>query len=404
MTQYKRAINLFELVLYGMGTILGAGIYVLVGEVTSVAGTYVPLAFLFAAVTASFTGLAYAELSSRLPRSGGEALYVRSAFNSMSIGNVVGWLVIATGVVSTATMATGIVGYAHYFFPNVHGSVITGLFVLFITLIAAKGIQESVIFASVITLIETSGLLFVIFMGADKLGSPSSLAQHLIPDMSWATIDGIAGGAFLAFYAFIGFEDMVNVADEVKKPQITMPIAIIAAILITSFLYMLVSLVLVQSLGLEELSHSQAPLALFFKRYTTVSPSYISLIGLFAVMNGGLIQLIMGSRIMQSLSAQGGAPMTFAHLNPYTQTPIKATVCLGAVILALAYFFPLGILARVTSLIILTVFALVNLSLLVIKQRDLPEPQVSFHFMVPTLGFFICTGLLISRMVHTFYS
>jgi APA family basic amino acid/polyamine antiporter len=404
MTHYNRAISLFELTLYGIGTILGAGIYVLVGEVTNVAGMYVPIAFLFAAATASFTGMSYAELSSRLPRSGGEALYVRSAFNSINIGNIVGWMVIATGAVSTATMATGIVGYAQYFFPHLHSIVITLLFVLFITAIAVKGIQESVTFAAIVTLVETSGLLFVIFMGADKLDSLSAFTDHLLPKIRWANIDGIAGGAFLAFYAFIGFEDMVNVADEVKKPQKTMPIAIISAILFTSVMYILVSLVLIRSLGLAELSQSKAPLALFFERYTNISPSYISIIGLFAVINGGLIQIIMGSRILQSLSAQGGAPMLFAELNPRTQTPIFATLLLSVVILALAYFFPLGILARITSLIILTIFTLVNLSLIIIKQRNLPDPQVSFHVIIPIIGFFTCVGLLASRLVHTFYS
>ena len=166
--ELKRTLSLAQLVLYGLGTILGAGIYVLVGKVASLAGPYVPVAFLVAALLTVFTGLSYAELAARYPRSAGEAVYVQEGFHRRALSLLVGFLLILTGMVSSATIVNGFVGYLHVFVTVPDWLVIT-LLVLLLGALAAWGISESVMAASLITLIEVGGLILVILVAGNSL-------------------------------------------------------------------------------------------------------------------------------------------------------------------------------------------------------------------------------------------
>jgi len=313
--ELKRSLTLPLITFYGLGTILGAGVYVLIGKITARAGLYTPVAFLFAALIAAFSAFSYAELSSRFPKSAGEAVYVQEGFHWRWLTTLVGYMVVLTGIVSAAAIANGFIGYLHLFVSISDHLAIT-LLVLGLGGLAIWGIIESVIIATIITLFEVGGLIFVLAIAGHSLQSLPDRWAELVPTLDGHVWGGILVGAFLAFYAFIGFEDMVNVAEEVKNPSRNLPIAILLALGISTILYILVSLVAVLALPVNELASSNAPLALIVQKTSHFSPTIIGIISLVAVVNGALVQIIMASRVMFGMAQQGNGPQHFAKINP----------------------------------------------------------------------------------------
>ena len=397
--QLKRSLSLTMVTFYGIGTILGAGIYVLIGEVAVTAGIFAPVSFLVASFLALFTAIAYAELSSRFPKSAGEAVYVQEGFQRRHLSILTGLAVVLIGIISSATISKGFVGYLHVFIQMPDWVVITML-VLTLGVIAIWGISESVIFATILTLLEIGGLLIVLWVALPSFVFLPERLPDLIPPMNYSIWNGILLGSFLAFYAFIGFEDMVNVAEEVKEPSKTLPIAIILALVITTALYFLVSLSAVLVLPVEKLAGSKAPLAVLYEHATGSRPVVISLISMFAVVNGALIQIIMAARILYGMSRQGWLPTVFSDLNPLTRTPLKSTLFVTMAILILALWLPLVTLAKVTSLVTLMIFAIVNLSLWVIKYRQpAPEGVRTFPLWIPVTGFFVTIVFILLQLL-----
>ena len=235
----------------------------LVGKVADTAGLYAPIAFLIAALLAGLTGLSYAELAARHPKSAGEAVYVEDGLRWRPLSILVGFLIILTGIVSAATIANGFVGYLHVFVAVPDWLAIT-LLVFLLGGLAAWGIDESVMAATFITLVEVGGLLLILAVAGGSLAELPARLPELIPPPDGIVWQGILLGAFLAFYAFIGFEDMVNVAEEVKEPTRNLPLAILIAIGVSTLLYLLVALVAVLALPPAELAQSRAPLALIW--------------------------------------------------------------------------------------------------------------------------------------------
>lgn len=395
----ERRISLPLLTFYGLGTILGAGIYALVGKVAGRAGMLAPWSFLLASALASFTAIAYAELSSRFPRSAGEAVYVDQAFARRWLTLGVGLLVVVTGVVSSAAMARSFAGYWGVFVDAPDWLVMVALMTA-ISLLAAWGIKESLTAAMIITLIEVAGLLLIVWVARGGLAELPQRWGELTPGWDAGAWMGLWLGTFLAFYAFIGFEDMVNVVEEVKAPAKTVPPAIMIALVVATFLYGLVALAAVLALPVEQLAVSEAPLADIYKASTGSEPRVIALIGLFAVTNGALVQIIMGSRILYGLSRAGWLPPAFGRVNHRTRTPLLATAVVTVSVLLLALWFPLEGLAEATTFIILIVFALVNISLWRVKRRD-PTPAGirTYPLWIPVVGAVVCLGSIIFRML-----
>ena len=381
----RRKLGISLVTLYGLGTTIGAGIYVLVGEVAGVAGLYAPLAFIIASVLAGFSALSFAEFSVRYPVSAGEAAYVSAGLSQRYLGLIVGLLVIASGAVSSGAIVNGFVGYLNIFIDVPREVAIVGVAIL-LGAIASWGILQSVIFASIITAIEIGGLVLIVVVGL-----PTSL-EHFpevvsqLPTFSSNLLVTIMLGATLAFYAFIGFEDMINVAEEVKDVSRTMPRAIILTLIITTLLYFLISVIAVTSLPLDTLTGSEAPLADIYEQNTGNKPYLISLIGIFAVLNGALIQIIMAARIIYGLSQQGRLPDQLGQVHPKTQTPVNATLVVTLIVLVLALALPLLLLAQYTSAITLTVFCLVNISLIAVKRKSDEQPSFQVPLWVPVLG------------------
>ena len=383
----RRSLNLPQIVLYGLGNILGAGIYVLVGKVAGEAGYLAPVSFLLACLLAGITAFSFCELTARFPHSAGTAIYIEKGFQMPLFSVVVGLLVILTGVVSAATMARGFAGYLGVF-VDLPPSIVISLLLGTLTALAIWGIGESVTVAAVITALEVLGLLLILWVTAPVLAEFPARQAELIPDPEWSIWSGIFGGAFLAFYAYVGFEDMVILSEEVKNTRRNMPIAILLALGIAAVIYVLIALNAVLTLSPEALQTSSAPLADVYQAATAQNPWLISMVSLIAVVNGALIQIIMGSRVSYGLAKQGLISPLFAKVNPHTQTPILATCVVSAVVLIGALWLPIETLARITSYLLLLLFSLVNLALIRIKRHDSVRLETfSVPLIVPILGF-----------------
>jgi len=395
----SREVGLVLLLLYGLGNILGAGIYVLIGKVAGISGYFSIFAFLLACVVALFTALSYTELASRYPVSAGEAVYVQEGMGSKKLSIMVGMLIAVAGLVSSATLINGFVGYLKQFVDlNAEFSMI--LLILILVSVSIKGIKASVIFAAVLTLIEVFGLLLIIYYGFDGIINVKIALTEFIPSFDFSDISMIVLGAFLAFYAFIGFEDMVNIAEEVKDPAKTFPRAIALALAISTLLYILVLLVAFDTLSLDALKNSTAPFADIYQKLTGKDPVLISIIGMFAVINGALIQMIMASRIVYGMSVNGWLPICFSKVSPKTKTPIRSTLLVGMITAVFALFFDIVSLASFSSLLVLIVFTLVNVSLIKIKSLTIqPQGVVQIPLWVPWSGMLLNLSLIFLSVI-----
>lgn len=394
----RRAITLPMVTLYGLGTIIGAGVFVLIGEVAGISGPYTPLAFLVASLIAAFTALSYAELSSRFPKSAGEAIYLEQAFHRRRLSTGTGIAGIMIGTVSAATITNGSVGYIRMFVDLPAWMIVT-LLVSTMALLAAWGIRESVGVAAFTTGVTICGLIAVIAINAGHLMTlPERLPEMIPPDIeAWSLI---LFGAFVAFYAFIGFEDMINVAEEVRQPGRNMPRSIILALLISSALYLLVSLTAVLALPVESLAASKAPLAELVGEDWPVTRSLIGVISILAITDGILIQLIKSSRILYGMSDQEFIHPLFASVHPGRKTPLVATFTVAVAVLVLALAFPLLTLARFTSLLTLVVFAAINFALWWLKRRPATGGRGSINLpaWMPFTAFLLCTLFILVQL------
>lgn len=395
-----RRLSLPLLIFYGIGTILGAGIYVLVGKVAGEAGLYTSFSFLLASLLAAFSAFSYAELAARFPRSAGEAVYIEEGFGIKKLSVLVGLMIVSVGVISVATLAHGFTGYLKVFF-DFPESIIVICLVLSIGLICAWGIGQSVMIASILTVVEIIGLLIILYVGRDAYALIPGKLPEMIPSFSYSIWVGIFMGSFIAFYAYLGFEDIVNVAEEAIKPRINIPLAIIISLVITTLFYVLISVLAILLVTPSELAASSAPLAMIYKITTGQSPIVITIISLISVVNGALIQVIMASRVLYGMSRKKWLPEMLGEINSRTHTPLVATVLITGFVLFFALLFPLLSLAKITSFITLLIFMLINFSLLKIKHSKRPHEGFCVPVWVPLIGG-ISTLLFITFLMATF--
>jgi amino acid transporter len=398
----KRSLNLLQLVLYGLGTTIGAGIYALVGEMAAISGYYAPVSFLLASIMAALTALSFAELSGRFPRCAGAALYVKEGFSSERLSVIVGLLVVAAGLVSSAAIVNGFIAYLGEFIELDRFTAII-IVTLAIGAIAAWGIAESVSIAAFVTVVEIAGLLLVIAVSYSGLAEFPDRWRELVPATDSTSWYGIYAGTLLAFYAFIGFEDMVEVAEETRQVRRNLPIGIMLTLGITTLLYMTIMITAVLAMPPEQLAQSPVPLARLYEHYTADDATIISIIGLFALINGALIQMIMASRVLYGMSSRKLLPAIISRVNRRTQTPLVATALTTVAILLLAVSGSLASLAQATSLIMLIVFSLVNLALLHIKRKHpRPEGLIVFPVLIPLLGFVASAAFIALEIISLF--
>lgn len=399
----NRSISLPMLILYGLGTMIGGGFYALLGEIAEEAGLFMPLAFLLSGILAFISATSFAELSSRFPFSAGEARYTQEGFSSKNFSTLVGWLVIVTGIVSAATITVATAGFIQDFI-----SVSQTLTVLFLVLgmgiIAGWGVGKSVAFVAVISVIQIGALVYIVFVAGDSLQAlPSRWTELFIPTTSTVWL-GVFSGAFLGFYAFIGFEDMVNMAEEVKNVRKNLPIAILVSIVLTTVLYIVVSTIAVLTVSPQMLLSSNTPVAEILRGHGDFSMKILGVVSIL-IINGALAQIIMASRVIYGLSKKDQAPTFLGKINAKTQTPLSATAIITLIVLVLAIFFPLQALAESTSFIILIIFSMVNLSLWRIKGRENRDSKqkISFPRWVSLFGFITSILVLVFQVWQRFF-
>lgn len=396
----ERRLTLTHLVLYGLGVTVGAGIYVLVGLTVAEAGVFAPISFVLAALVVAFTGFTYSELSARYPVSAGEAVYVQKGLNNRLLALTVGLCVAASGIISAATVSIGAAAYMAHLIP-VSSTLLILVIILILGLVASWGILESVTLAAILTIVELGGLAAVVVAGFVLKPDLLNEIVTLIPPLKPAAWSGIMSASILAFFAFIGFEDLVNVAEEAKSPEKNMPRAIILTLLGSTLIYIAVVSVVVLSVPLDQLRISSSPLLLVFANSGETTRAVFNLVAVFATINGVLVQMIMSSRILYGLASQKSLPKPLAYIHPVTRTPIVATALVVGIILILAIFLPIGQLAQMTSQIALSVFAFVNLSLIRLKMTGKTSTGDSFKvpLWVPVMGLLSCLLLLIFSII-----
>ena len=380
----KRNLGLGLLTMYGVGVMVGAGIYVLVGAVAAEAGIWAPLAFVLAGVIAAPSALSYAELSSRIPEASGEAAYVEKGLNSHLLAVLIGLAIVVAGTVSAAAVLRGGVGYLTALVDIPTTWAIIGLGMA-LTVVAVIGVLESLALVAIFTVIEILGLAAVIWAG---FTAPPVAEFTDLPSIYWP---GVAGAAALAFFAFIGFEDMVNMAEEARDPKHTMPRAILVALAITAVLYALVSFAAVRSVPREVLAGSERPLALVWETGMGSSAIFLSAIAVAAALNGVLAQIVMASRVLFGLGRRAPEFRVFYSTHAKFGTPVLASVLVGAFVVASALTLPVATLAELTTMALLIVFAIVNAALIGVKHKQ-PEAEFSISIFWPWLGIVLSLG------------
>ena len=386
-----RTLTFPMLVLYGVGTTVGAGVYALLGEIADTAGALAPWAFLLASIMAGFTALSFAELARRYPQSAATAKYVQEGLQVKWLGLVVGLLVTLAGIVSSAALLNGMVNYLQAYLA-VPASILVVAVAVTMALVACWGIAQSVWVAAIVCVIEVGGLIWL---------SALSAAAIDLDAIDWApmvlridALPAVLTAAVLAFYAYIGFEDMVEVAEEVKDVTRTLPRAIITTLVVTTALYLMLVVSAQLAVSAETLAGFQAPLADLYQALTQREPVVISAISVIAIVNGVLVQMIMASRVVYGLASRGHLPAGLQYVHPRTRTPIAATGLVALLVVVLALLGSLAGLAEFTSVVMLTVFALANLSLWRLKAGNKRAAGDRIPRVVPLAGFVICTAVV----------
>ena len=363
----SRRLGFWLLSAYGIGTIVGAGIYVLVGEVIDHAGSTAPLSFIVAGALAVLTGLSYAEMSSRYPEAAGAAAYVGYGFEAPSFARLAGLTAAVLGIIGAASIARGTAAYLGHF-VDIPEAASAGAVVALFALVACLDVRQSALVAAVHSAVEVAGLVIIIGIGAPTfVHLPERLPSMIPTDLGSA--GGTLAGAFIAFFAYAGFETMVNMAEETRDPRRTMPRAIVIVLTVAGTLYTLAVIAVLLSAPAGKLPATTTPLALVIGKAGGDASALIAAIAVFATANGVLVELMMVSRLLYGMARRGWAPRTFEQLWSPTKTPVRATLVGGAAAIALAVAVPIEPLAEATCTLLLALFGTVNLALWRLHRR-----------------------------------
>ncbi len=387
------------LTVFVIGDVLGAGIYALVGEVGGEVGGAIWTAFLLAGVLALFTAASYSELVTKYPRAAGAALYVNRAWGSEFFTFVVAFAVMASGVTSAATLATAFGGDYLSEFVDLPTILVGLAFVTVISLVNFRGIKESVGLNFGLTMIELGGLLLVVVIGlAFLLDGGGDTGRALEFKSGEAVPIAILAGASLAFFALIGFEDSVNVAEETRDPSRVFPRALFLGLGIAGVVYMLVTVIASMAVPTGKLVDSSGPLLeVVDQGPLAMSTKVFAGIALFALTNGALINLIMASRLVYGMSREGIVPEALGRVHPGRNTPYVAIVFTASLAALLVIVGDLETLADTTVLLLLFVFVCVNSAVLVLRREHVEHEHFRAPTFVPVLGVLACVALIVQK-------
>jgi APA family basic amino acid/polyamine antiporter len=368
----RRSLGLLETTVGGVGLILGAGIYALVGEAAGKAGNAVWLSFALAAGMAALTGLSYAELASAYPRAGADYEYSRQALGRR-FAAVVGWVIVSGNVIAAAAVALGFGGYFGEF-VDVAPTLAALLALTAAAAIAAYGIREAMWASILLTVVEIAGLLLIIGIGVPHLGDVS-----LVDTRSGAS--GVFSGAALVIFAFIGFEQIATLSEETHDARRTVPAALLLALVFSTAVYIAVAVAAVSVVGWEALSESEAPLAAVASEVLgSAASDVLSAIALFSTFNTMLLMLVAASRLLYGMATTGSLPALLGAVHRGSRTPVAAIALCAAGAIGVATLGDIGFVAQSANFAIILGFAAVNISLIVLRFR---RPGIDRPFRLP---------------------
>jgi APA family basic amino acid/polyamine antiporter len=400
--ELRRGIGPWLLLFFVLGDIVGAGIYALVGEVGGLVGGAIWAAFLCAFVLAIFTASSYAELVTKYPRAGGSATYVNNAFRSPFISFMVAFAVMSSGITSASTLTLAFSGDYLAQFINVPIIGAAVVFMLLITAINFYGISESVKINVILTCVEITGLILIILIGIAALGAGTGDPGRAFEFKEGTSVlSAILAGTVLAFYALIGFDDSVNVAEETQHPSRNYPRAIFGALLLAGVIYLLVTFTASMVVPTGILAESSGPLLEVVERGPIGIPTQLfAAIALLAVSNGALINMIMASRIIYGMGDQGVMPTVFSSVHPGRRTPWVSIAFTAAIALVVLVTIgrndeALSTLGSTTVVLLLIAFVMVNISVLVLRRDEVGHEHFRAPTAFPVLGAVVAAALLI---------
>ncbi len=397
----SKAIGPRLLLLFIIGDMLGTGIYVRVGAVAGEVGGAVWVSFLVAFILAGLTAFSYAELVTKYPGAAGAALYTNRAFRNPLFSFIVAFAVICSGLASAAAAARAFGGDYLAQFVSLPALLVAMLFVIVLSIINFIGISESFKVNLVLTLIELSGLLIIILIGGIALfGGTAEPARPFEFSAGDAGVPlAILTGASVAFYALIGFEDSVNVAEETENPSRTFPLALFAGIAITGVVYLLVAFTATMVVSPERLAGEEtAPLSLVLTEGPLAFPPQLfAVIALVAITNTALANLIMSSRVLYGMSREGVLPSVFSRVHRGRRTPWVAILFVAVVMLALVTTGTVSDLANQTVVLLLLVFIVVNVAVLVLRRERVDHDHFRTPSAIPVIGIVIIIVLLVQQ-------
>jgi amino acid transporter len=393
----RRVVSRRMLLAFVVGDVLGGGIYALVGVVGARVGGAIWTAFAAALVLAAFTAASYAELTTKYPRAGGAGLFANRAFHRPLVSFMVAFAVAASGITSAATLARGFGGDYLSVFVSVDVAVGAVALLVLVGLINFIGISESVRVNVWLTAIEVGGLVLITVIGLGVVlggdGDPGR-ALELNTAEGEGTLAAILAGTALAFYALIGFEDSSNIAEEVADPRRAYPLALFGGLAIAGTLYLAVTVVASMAVPTAELAGSSGPLLEVDRGPLAVDDRVFSAIGLLALSNGALINLIMASRLLYGMAEEGVMPRVLGSVHSARRTPVVAIVFVTAVAIVLALTGDLATLADTTVVLLLGAFIVVNLSVLVLRRDRVERDHFRTPLAFPVLGALACAVVL----------
>lgn len=388
----KRSLGFASLLFYGVGVIIGAGIYSIIGAAARVAGYNLWLSFILGGVAALLTALSYAELVTLFPRAGAEYIYIRKALPGWrSLSFVIGFLVAVTGATTSATVALAFAGYFQMFF-NLPFFWVAFILLGICTGVNILGIRQASWVTIACTLVEVGGLIVIIGFG---------LPQFSLEKFAFKSFDGVVSGAALSFFVYTGFEGLANLSEEAKEPEKHLPRVLLLSVAITTALYILVSIAALSMASPEALSESASPLAAAIEQRSPRMAQALGWIALVATANTALIALLVASRLLYGMAREGDMPKILSRVLSKRQSPFVAALCVLIVAVAILPFGQLAFVGSLSSFITLIVFVAVNFAMIFLRFR-LPELDRPFRVpfaikrfpLIPLLAILSCIGLM----------
>jgi amino acid transporter len=399
----RRVMGPWLLLLFIVGDILGTGIYALTGQVAKQVGGVVWLPFLVAFVVALITAFSYLELVTKYPRAAGAALYTHKAFGIHFVTFIVAFAVMCSGITSASTASRAFAAnFAHSFGLDLAGGIgITVVGLLFMAAVAAinfRGVGESVKANVVLTCVELTGLLIIITIGLWAIGMGQGDVSRVTEFRTGA--DGtlfwpVIAATTLAFFAMVGFEDSVNMAEECKDPVRHFPKVLLAGLVITGLIYVLVSISAITLVTPEKLGEGEAPLLHVVQAGAPNFPVWIfGFITMFAVANSALINMLMASRLVYGMARERVLPGVLGEVHATRRTPWLAIGFTSLLAFGLITFVgAVPALGGTTALLLLCVFTVVNVAVLVLRRDSVAHRHFRTPTILPVLGALTCAFL-----------